>query len=437
MPALPIAKRQAHAFLSYSHKNKAIADKLHQWLRQVAGLNIWYDGTAIEGGDSFASKIEQGIASSRCIIRLISQESLKSTWVKREYERAFNHQVSYPQFRIIAVRVDDCTIEDGFMADALFLDMANGIVTDDFCRQLLGAMYPMDLSLNFGTTTDIYVSYGWDEAEQPAVRYVNRYFDHAGFRLIGDAKDQPNFKGRDQRERIRAIMESCRGFLAIVPYRADEASKEFGGTSKYIVRELDLAAEAGLPIVIVKDPRVTLDPRQIASAAEVVEVSLAAGFEKADSAPIEQAAALLRDRALDEPKHAHYVFYSTDINPENEDRNTMIREVIQRVTGMPCRFGVDISERNDIYRVIIDQIKDAFVMVSDLTGMRANILIESGIAIGADVHIYYVQTGETHRPPVMLGNPQIHKYDNEAELIGRIHRIMLPYRRAVLNMDLT
>lgn len=171
MPALPVAKRQAHAFLSYSHKNKAIADKLHQWLRQVAGLNIWYDGTAIEGGDSFASKIEQGISASRCIIRLISQESLKSTWVKREYERAFNHQVSYPQFRIIAVRVDDCTIEDGFMADALF-DMAQ--LSDEFCRQLLGAMYPMDLSLNFGTTTDIYVSYGWDEIEQPAVRHVNR-----------------------------------------------------------------------------------------------------------------------------------------------------------------------------------------------------------------------------------------------------------------------
>lgn len=116
-------------------------------------------------------------------------------------------------------------------------------------------------------------------------------------------------------------------------------------------------------------------------------------YEKADSAPIEAAAGVLRDRALNEPKQAHYVFYSTDINPENEERNNLVREITQRVTGMPCRFGADISERNDIYRVIIDQIKNAFVMVAHLTGMRSNILIEAGIAIGADVHIFSFKVG--------------------------------------------
>jgi len=437
MPALPVAKRQAHAFLSYSHKDKEIAEKLHYWLNQVAGMNVWYDATAIDGGDSFARKIEQGIASSRCIVRLISAESLKSTWVKREYERAFNHQVTYPQFRIVAVRVDECEIEDGFMSDALFLDMPKGELTTEFCRQLLAAIYPTDLSLNFGATTDIYVSYGWDETEQEGVREVTRFFDQAGFRLIGDAKDQPNFKGRDQAERIRAIMESCCGFLAIVPYRTDEEAKEHGGTSKYIMREIDLAAEVGLPIVIVKDPRVTLDPKQLQNAVQVVEAITPVASNKPYYSYIEKAVATLRDRALKEPKQAHYVFYATDINRENEARRNLIREVIQRVTGMPCRFGEGINERNDIYRVIINLIKNAFVMIADLTEMRSNILIESGIAIGADVHIFYVQNGDVHRPPVMLGSPQIHEYQSESELLGRIHRIMLPYRRAVLNNDLT
>ncbi|MBK9746233.1 MAG: toll/interleukin-1 receptor domain-containing protein [Anaerolineae bacterium] len=437
MPALPVAKRQAHAFLSYSHKNKAIADKLHYWLDRVAGLKIWYDSVAIDGGDSFQRKIEQGIASSRCIIRLISEESLKSTWVKREYERAFNHQVSYPQFRIIAVRVDDCVIEDGFMADALFIDMPNGELTTEFCRQLLSAIYPTDLSLNFGSTTDIYVSYGWNDSEQPVVRYLTRFFDQAGFRLIGDAKDQPKFKGRDQYDRIREIMESCRGFLAIAPYRADEQSLQHGGTSKYILREIELAMGAGLPVVIIKDPRVTLNVAPTDEGAQIVEFSMEAGFEKADTSAIEALANTLRDRALPEPKQEHYVFYATDINRETENRRALIREVIQRVTSMPCRFGESIGERNDIYRVIIDNIKHAFVMVADLSDMRPNILIESGIAIGADVHIFYVQGGEVHRPPVMLGSPQIHEYRDDGELIGIVHQIMLPYRRAVLNSDLS
>jgi TIR domain-containing protein len=436
MDPLPVDKRTYRVFLSHSHKDKEAANRLCDWLKEIADIPVWYDSDAIFGGDDFIKNLQDGIPASRGLLLLWSANSAASQWVQKEMQFAMNHEVMYPQFRTIIVRLDETPLP-GFWTLKQAIDMPNGEMSLEFCRRLLRALYPGDITGDLSDLRDIYVSYGWHESEQPFVRYVSRYFVNARFRLIGDAKDQPNFKGRDDKERIREIISSCTGFLAIVPYRPEPEYDASGHTSKYIIREIDMAAEAGVPIIIIQDPNVMLPQQQRDYATYVTEVSMTDYTSQECEATIQLAIEEMEHDLLKAPKHGHYVFYATDIGREVAQRNKAIREVIQRVTGMPCKFGDVIHERSDIYRVIIDQIKGAFLVIADLTDYRPNILIEAGIAIGADVHIFYVQTGDTHRPPVMLGSPQIRPYEDETELVGKVHSIIYPYRRAVLNLELT
>ncbi len=66
------------------------------------------------------------------------------------------------------------------------------------------------------TTMDIYVSRTWRENEAQLTDYICQQLDKAEFRLIGDSKDQSGF---EEGNRIKSIMSSCGGFVAILPDR--------------------------------------------------------------------------------------------------------------------------------------------------------------------------------------------------------------------------
>jgi hypothetical protein len=266
MNIISIEKREYRAFLSHSSNDKPIADKLYHWLTEVAGMEdknsnktfIWYDKDEIFGGDAFIKNLENGIPASRSLILLWSKNASQSTWVRREIERAYNHQAEFPEFRIIPIRIDDTPL-NGFLSEMQSIAMPNGELSLTFCTRLLRALYPNVDGVDGSSNRDIYVSYGWHEPEQPFVRQVSRYFIDANFRLIGDAQDQPRFKGLDSKTRIQNIMLSTGGFVAVIPYRSDAESAKSGHTSKYILREIEWAKEMGLPTVLIKDPQVTLD----------------------------------------------------------------------------------------------------------------------------------------------------------------------------------
>jgi hypothetical protein len=342
---------------------------------------------------------------------------------------------------------------EGFLSEVQGIRMPDGKLTMEFCTQLIAALSPSGAHADRGYSQDIYISYGWHPQEQPAIKHIGRFFHKQKFRLIGDAPDQPKFLLTDdyekndkliqkekKKQRIREIMSSCNAVLAVVPYREKESRQ----TSEYILEEIELAHELKLPLVIIKDPQVKLDNVYTNGVAHIADIPMAADQLKAiDATLLDQSVQALQDALLPKPQRDHYVFYSTDINPDNAARNRAVRDVVQAVTGMPCKFGKAIDGQENIYRQIIKDIRNAFVMLADLSGRRPNILIEAGIAIGAEVHIHYLESRQaveilpSKSPPVMLGGIQSHHYVDEVELLGHIHRLMYPYRRLVLNRRLT
>lgn len=423
MVAVPIHKRKFHTFLSHAHADKAVVDKLYEWISNISGIPVWYDAHHLPVGATIATHLATAITQCRSLILVLSPSSIKSGWVKEEYEAAVGQRTQWKDFRIIPLRIEECEIP-GFLQTTKWLEIPHGQGDAKTYGQFLADLYYDEIDLEFEKTRDIYVSRSWKESERPLADAVCQRFMQAGFRLIGDAQDQTQFS----EERITSLLASCGGVVAILPDRGQ------GKTSSYILKELDLARQLHLPCCIVADPSVQL-PESFANSAviRITDSEIANGTLPA---------ALLQaeiETLVDEwkqPSQPHFVFFGSDFAEEYKQRNQIVKQILQRVTAMPCAMGEDIREGN-IQQVISDLISTATMMIADISEDNLNTCIEAGIARGAGTRFHLAARAPRRRPPFMFRDQQVWHYADDIELFGRIHRIAYPYRRRVLNWELS
>jgi len=70
-------------FLSHSSKDNAIVTRLAKDLRS-AGFNIWIDLEAIQDGDRWVQRIQDGVTECSAFVVLMSKNARESEWVERE-----------------------------------------------------------------------------------------------------------------------------------------------------------------------------------------------------------------------------------------------------------------------------------------------------------------------------------------------------------------
>lgn len=74
-------------------------------------------------------------------------------------------------------------------------------------------------------------------------------------------------------------------------------------------------------------------------------------------------------------------------------------------------------------------------MIADISEDNLNTIVEAGIALGACTKLHLVARGPRHTPTFMFRDQQVEYYSDDAELLGKVHRIVYPYRRRVLNYE--
>lgn len=72
--------------------------------------NVWVDWREIELGNSLPEKIESGITKAGLFILVLSEASLKSSWVRFELNMALIRSIEDANFRILVVRADDSEV---------------------------------------------------------------------------------------------------------------------------------------------------------------------------------------------------------------------------------------------------------------------------------------------------------------------------------------
>ena len=355
----------------------------------------------------------------------MSKNSINSAWVKDEY--AFARDLyNKKELIIIPIAIDDCEIP-GFYNNYKCIDCRQGITPKSFFM-ILSAMYGS--VENMREEKDVYVSYSWKK-EREQVDAVFETIRKFPFRLIGDATDQVKY---DENNRIQKIMNTCGGFIGILPYR------EGTNTSRYIVDEIKKAEECRLPGIIVADSRV----KNIESITSY-PIFRIEDYNNIDVDQLEDFISLLN---IKRPKKPH-IFFSTSFDKSRKSINTLIRNLAGNVTATPCILGENIDHAN-LQQQIVDKIKEAYVMIADITGddkcsncdkigtdineqtFRLNTCIEAGIARGADTELFILAKKSSQSTPFMFRDINIRYYEDDCEFIATVHRVLRPYRRSVL-----
>jgi hypothetical protein len=97
-------------FISYSSKDQEFADRLYVDL-QVKGVRCWLASEDLKIGDRFRSRIDESIRTHDKLLLVLSEHSIRSPWVEKEVETAFEREHREKGPVLFPIRLDDAVIE--------------------------------------------------------------------------------------------------------------------------------------------------------------------------------------------------------------------------------------------------------------------------------------------------------------------------------------
>ena len=109
------------AFVSYASADRALAEALTAYLEQ-RGLTCWMAPRDVPAGAQYADAIVRAINEARALVLVLSKESISSSHVGKEVERA-----SSKKKQIIAVRLDEAPLTPAleyFLSESQWVDVA-------------------------------------------------------------------------------------------------------------------------------------------------------------------------------------------------------------------------------------------------------------------------------------------------------------------------
>jgi hypothetical protein len=418
----PVYLRNFHALLCHNNADKRIVDNIDSWLNETAGIPLLYSGRNLPSRLFNDSQLEDAMIQCRSVIIILSKSTISTGWAQKQIDVARKQRNSFRDFRIIPVLIEACEIPSGLPKDEC-IELIDGKMDMYSAYELLKSLYYYDIPIELGKTPDIYVSRSWHESETKLANFVcDKLIAKSRFRLIGDSKDQCGF---EEGGRVKSLISSCCGLVAILPDRGQ------GKTSPYMLEEIEIAKNLGLPYLIVAESTVKL-PNDLSL------YSLRLAKEDVDNKDFDsKLLSKIEDfeDKCENPLKPHFIFFGVDLEDQYRRRNQLIKKIIEYTTALPCVMGENIRE-SQIQQSITNSISSALLMIADISKDSLNTCIEAGIARGAKVKLYLLAQEPRRSPPFMFRDLQVWYYSDELDLLGKVHQILYPYRRRVINYEL-
>jgi uncharacterized protein YjbI with pentapeptide repeats len=105
-------------FISYSSRDEALAQRLRVDLRD-SGVRCWFAPEDLKIGDEFRSRIDESIQVYDRLLLILSEYSVKSRWVQKEVETAFEKEGKENRIVLFPIRIDEAVMQStvGWAAD--------------------------------------------------------------------------------------------------------------------------------------------------------------------------------------------------------------------------------------------------------------------------------------------------------------------------------
>ncbi len=97
-------------FISYSSKDQEFVTQLHRDL-QSKGVRCWFASEDLRIGDPLRRRIDEAIRLYDKLLIVLSENSVKSTWVEKEVETAFEKERKQNRVVLFPIRLDHTVME--------------------------------------------------------------------------------------------------------------------------------------------------------------------------------------------------------------------------------------------------------------------------------------------------------------------------------------
>jgi uncharacterized protein YjbI with pentapeptide repeats len=96
-------------FISYSSTDQIFAERLHADL-QAKGVRCWFAPEDLKIGERFRSRIDESIRIQDKLLLVLSKDSIRSPWVEKEVETAFERERREDRIVLFPIRLDDAAM---------------------------------------------------------------------------------------------------------------------------------------------------------------------------------------------------------------------------------------------------------------------------------------------------------------------------------------
>ena len=110
-------------FISYNNADRSFARKLTTDLRTY-GHKVWIDESEINIGDPLVEKIREALDNIDYVVVILSKASIKSEWVKKELDIAFNREIEEKRVVILPIIIEHRVKLPGFLKGKLYGDFS-------------------------------------------------------------------------------------------------------------------------------------------------------------------------------------------------------------------------------------------------------------------------------------------------------------------------
>ena len=107
-------------FICHSSRDKLFVSRLAHDL-ESENIPVWYAKWVLRPGDSLTERIQQGIEGSGWFVVVLSENSIRSSWVKRELDAGLALELSRKRVYVVPVRIDSCQAPL-FLQDKVYAD---------------------------------------------------------------------------------------------------------------------------------------------------------------------------------------------------------------------------------------------------------------------------------------------------------------------------
>lgn len=123
-------------FLSHTSADKPFVRQLRDDLKAHGVSRVWIDEAEIEVGDSLIAKIDEGIKQTPYIAVVLSSNSIKAPWVKKELNIAINREISQGRVVVLPLLYEKCEIP-AFLSEKLYADFTSDEQYEESLQKVL------------------------------------------------------------------------------------------------------------------------------------------------------------------------------------------------------------------------------------------------------------------------------------------------------------